>query len=417
MEHVILGNRFYRFVLVILGVVVLLSACQPAQPQASIEATQGFTEIAPTATRTPTITPTATHTPEPTPTETPRPTNTRTARPTFTPTPAAYGPTAFPDNVNPLTGLIVDDPTLLERRPVMVKVANFPREGRPHAGLSEADIVFDYYIGEGANRFLALYYGEDSSRVGPVRSGRLVDAQLVTFYQGILAYQYADTILVLPTILDVLGWRAFVGGPNSCPSLCDNGENSVISWTADTHALTERAAARGIEQKRYNLDGMYFDERVPQTAEAAQVTTYIYSRNIADWRYDAERGQYLRWSEEVDEMDQISLVPLLDRNTQEQIGFENVVIMFADYIEYSSSLHDITLAEADANGRAVLFRDGRVIEGRWRPNGRNMPLLFLNADGTPMPFKPGRSWIMIVDDASTLELMEPGIWEMRFHLW
>ncbi|MHB8808355.1 MAG: DUF3048 domain-containing protein, partial [Anaerolineaceae bacterium] len=75
--------------------------------------------------------------------------------------------------VNPLTGLPVSDPNILNRMPVMVKVSNYPRSGRPHAGLSFADIVFDYYIGNGTNRFLAVYYGNDSSSIGPVRSGRL----------------------------------------------------------------------------------------------------------------------------------------------------------------------------------------------------------------------------------------------------
>ena len=78
---------------------------------------------------------------------------------------------SFPDNVNPLTGLVVDDPSRLERRPVMVKVSNFPRTGRPHAGLSFADIVFEYYIGYGLNRFMGIYLGQDSSQVraGPLR--------------------------------------------------------------------------------------------------------------------------------------------------------------------------------------------------------------------------------------------------------
>ncbi|MCD6355663.1 MAG: DUF3048 domain-containing protein, partial [Anaerolineaceae bacterium] len=87
---------------------------------------------------------------------------------------------------NPLTGLPVSDPALLERRPVMVKVSNFPRLGRPHAGLSFADIVFEYFIGFGQNRFLALYYGQDAEKIGPVRSGRRVDAELVTMYSGVL---------------------------------------------------------------------------------------------------------------------------------------------------------------------------------------------------------------------------------------
>ncbi len=85
---------------------------------------------------------------------------------------------------NPLTRLPVSDPDILQRHPVMVKLANWPRDERPQAGLSQADLVFETYIGNQMNQFLALYYGEDSEAVGPVRSGRLVDAQLGNYYQG-----------------------------------------------------------------------------------------------------------------------------------------------------------------------------------------------------------------------------------------
>ena len=83
----------------------------------------------------------------------------------------------------------MDDPALLARCPMVIKVSNYPRSGRPHAGLSQADLVFDYYIGEGMNRFAAVYYGSDAVKVGPIRSARLVDVQLAEMYQGILAFQ------------------------------------------------------------------------------------------------------------------------------------------------------------------------------------------------------------------------------------
>jgi hypothetical protein len=119
--------------------------------------------------------------PDPTPTST----ATTTPSPTSTPTP---DPLLLDPGYNPLTGKVVEDPSLLDRRPVMVKVSNWPREGRPHAGLSAADIVFEYYIGAYMNRFLAIYYGNNANVIGPVRSGRLVDAQLAQIYQGFLAY-------------------------------------------------------------------------------------------------------------------------------------------------------------------------------------------------------------------------------------
>src|SRR5258707_517658 len=55
------------------------------------------------------------------------------------------GPDQYPDNVDPLTGLEVVDATLLNRRPLAVKVSEFPRRVRPQDGLSYADLVFEHY--------------------------------------------------------------------------------------------------------------------------------------------------------------------------------------------------------------------------------------------------------------------------------
>ena len=83
-----------------------LAACAPA-----ITASPTPTPIPPTNTPIPTAT--ASPTPTPTATLTPSP----TATPTITPTPPV---------INPLTGLAVADPAVLERRPVAIKVAHFP---------------------------------------------------------------------------------------------------------------------------------------------------------------------------------------------------------------------------------------------------------------------------------------------------
>ncbi len=102
--------------------------------------------------------------------------------PTLVNTPT-YEPTMIPQDINPLTGLPVEDAAKLNRLPVLIKVSNYPRTGRPHAGLSSADIVFDYYVGEMFNRFVAVFYGNDAPQVGPIRSGRLVDSQLTQMFR------------------------------------------------------------------------------------------------------------------------------------------------------------------------------------------------------------------------------------------
>ena len=331
------------------------------------------------------------------------------------------GPTGFPENVNPLTGLVVDDPSILDRRPVMVKVANYPRDGRPHGGLSYADIVFDYYIGEGMNRFAAVYYGQDTKEVGPVRSGRLIDIHLTNMYQANLVCVYADVNYVWPYLVDSIGyWRIFPEGENSCPALCrkegiPKWENSVV---ADTAEITKWGVRRKVEDgTRYNLDGLAFDSHPPVDAESADfISVNYYSRNRAEWRYDPVTGKYLRWIEEIDENDNMTMIPLIDRTNNKQLAFDNVVIMFVEYVEYSSLRHDVYLSDDRDGGKVYIFRDGEAIEGRWRANSRYKPLQFLDASGNPLQFKPGQSWIYLLGIRSSLEQPEAGIWSFSYYL-
>jgi len=63
-------------------------------------------------------------------------------------------------NINPLTGEPVADPSLLDIPAVLISISHFPATARPQAGLSFAPFVYEYYITEGATRFLAVFYGE-----------------------------------------------------------------------------------------------------------------------------------------------------------------------------------------------------------------------------------------------------------------
>jgi hypothetical protein len=104
----------------------------------------------------------------------------------------SMGPESFLPGFNPLTGLPIADPALLLRRPIAIKVTNYPRYVRPQPGLSFADVVYEYYLEEGISRFIAVYYGQDASRVGPVRSGRLFDEHVFNMYDAIFVFGYAD---------------------------------------------------------------------------------------------------------------------------------------------------------------------------------------------------------------------------------
>ncbi len=192
----------------------------------------------------------------------------------------------------------------------MAKVSNWPREGRPHAGLSNADIVFEYYIGYQMNRFLAIYYGENSAEIGPIRSGRLVDAQLTNLYQGILAYGNADAS-VDEVLIEKLHDRALAYKNLPCPPMCGYLTHSATGVFLDSAALTTYAEGLGVDNSVQDLRGMYFEDEVPTGDDVGSILRVEYANfSIMEWRYDPESGTYRLWQEAETE-NGLVLAPLL----------------------------------------------------------------------------------------------------------
>ena len=325
-----------------------------------------------------------------------------------------------PPVINPLTGLPVDDPQHLERRPVMAKVSNFPREGRPHAGLSYADLVFDYFIGYGTNRFLALYYGQDAYKIGPLRSGRQVDAELVTMYGGVLAYGSADedTDAVLVT---ALGEYALSHLEADCPAFCGIDTHSATGVFANSGAISAHVTAMEWDNGKPDLPGMVFDDQPPADMKSADQVNILFNYyNRGEWRYDPASGKYLRWIESIEnegeENEIMEMIPLADRLTGEQLAFSNIIILLAKYTELAPSAHTIDIWDNNNGLPAYLFRDGGMVRGEWASVNDNDPLYFTNADGSPMALKPGNTWIVITGLSSSFYEIQPGHWETFFFL-
>src|SRR5690606_17075522 len=72
----------------------------------------------------------------------------------------------------PLTGAGVP-----EQPALVVKVDNVDAE--PQAGLNQADIVFEEIVEGRATRFAAVFNSQEANPVGPIRSGRTQDVDLL----------------------------------------------------------------------------------------------------------------------------------------------------------------------------------------------------------------------------------------------
>lgn len=382
---------------------------EAATPTALVDAAQPEPTPLPSAVPTEELPPAATEIP------------TAAAQP-VRPTSVVLGIGGFAPNINPLTGLAVSDPSILERRPVFVKVSNFPAlTSRPQAGLSFADIVFEYYIGEYTNRFLAIFYGQDTEKAWPLRSGRLIDPQLTNMYQGVLVYGNADD-KVDDVILQELGERAISFDNAPCPPICGEATHSASGVYVNSAEVSKFANRHGILNQRYPLDGMIFKPDPPANGQDAfQVDVQFIRWNRSEWHYDPASGKYLRWTELWDQAhkeatDEHPMIPHVEQLTGEQLAFSNIIVLFAYYAEYAPTLHDVEIWDNAEKQPAVFFRDGIMEKGYWFTPAHDKPIQFFNENGTPMALKPGNSWIVIAGHSSDFLEPEPGHWAVEFDI-
>jgi len=414
-------------------IILLLAACRggnkTAVPTATSlptsKATQIEATLAPTAT-----TPAATATPQATSqTFAPvvgsdsRPGATSTATPIPKPAPVILGPDNFPADVNPLTGLVVADPKLLERRPIAVKVNVVPRtSNRPPWGLSFADIVYDYYHNDGYSRFHAIFYGQDAELVGPIRSGRLLDSDLIRMYQSIFAYGSADSRINQRFFNSEYADRLILEGatikcpPTTAIPLCRFDPSGYDHLLGSTAALSQFATDRKISNGRQNLNGMTFNTDTPSNGAAGSQLFVRYSGdNYTRWDYDAATGRYLRFQDDVFDQGQgESYAALLDRLNNQQISAANVVVILVPHVYFTPPPAEIVEILLSGTGKAYAFRDGQMYEVTWNRPTNNSVLYLTFADGTQYPFKPGNTWIQVITNTSPVTPQDGGVWRFGF---
>lgn len=71
----------------------------------------------------------------------------------------------FKPGISPLTGLMVQDPSMLNLPAVLVSISNMPPTARPQAGLSFVPWIYEMFIGEGTTRFMGVFYGDLPRRI------------------------------------------------------------------------------------------------------------------------------------------------------------------------------------------------------------------------------------------------------------
>ena len=354
------------------------------------------TPVPPTWTPTPTPLP-PTDTPAPPPTATPAPTDTATPESTATPKPAYVNPQTD-SGVSFLTGLKPADPSVLQRRPLAIKVAN-QKSVIPQTGLSLADIVVESLVEFQQTRYTAIYQSQSAPRVGSIRSARLVDLEIPDIFDAILCFSgasepvrqklYHTPDLKGQILEQALNPTAFHRDPDI--PVPDN-------LFASTDTLWAYSTRKGWNMPPNPPGGWVFSNSATADAPTATAIDIPYPTFPVRWAYDSASGKWLRW---------LNGQPHIDKGSGAQLSADNIVVIYAKHVktlilEYGSEPMGANCSNCSVEvqiwneGPVQIFRDGKMYEGKWIRTGRGQPFQIVFNDGSPIPLKPGNSWWQIV---------------------
>ncbi|QGN56557.1 DUF3048 domain-containing protein [Nostocoides sp. HKS02] len=263
-----------------------------------------------------------------------------------------------------------------------VKIDNTPA-GRPRIGLAQADVVYVEPVEGGLTRLMAVFSRHLPSLVGPVRSGRETDKDLLANYGPVaLAYSGASsyTVGVLATGHQVnlvfdYGSRGFYR---------DHSRPAPYNVIGNTTQLLARAGG-GVRPG--DIGFRYGAPTTAGTPATSVVASWPSSTEALVW--NPARKVYL-----VTTNRQADVSP-----TGQQYTASTVVVQYVrTHLTANRDVNGVQtpLAEVIGHGAATVLRDGRVWRGTWSRPSATAPTVFTSA-GKRVTFAPtGTVWVLLV---------------------
>ncbi|HEX6312364.1 MAG TPA: DUF3048 domain-containing protein [Acidimicrobiia bacterium] len=293
--------------------------------------------------------------------------------------------TTAPPPTAPLTGLPDPDGAAQGRPALTVKVDNLDGEGvRPQSGLDRADVVYEEVTEGDITRFAAIFQSQVPDEVGPIRSVRSIDPDLVTPIGGIFAYSG--------------------GAPANVEKLLQAPVNSVdesqagdAMFRVDTKEAPHNLFGRG--QLLLDKGGQpvpppplfpYLAEGEAFAGEAIAAFTVGFQAGYAPtYAYDAATRTWRR---------DIAGTPFVMADGT-QIAPTNVIVQFT---EYTGGGEGNVLGEGDA----WVFSDGQLVRGRWQRPSVDQPAQYVDAlSGQPIKLLPGTTWVELLPVLAPVDLV------------
>ena len=306
----------------------------------------------------------ASRTPSASPPDTPSASPSRTGRP------------SLGKGVSPFTGQRVG-----ARKPVLaVKIDNVA-QARPATGLARADLIYVEPVEAGLGRILAVFSSRLPAAVGPIRSARESDLELLRQFEApAFAYSGAQTRL-----LPVIG-RAPLHDVSPAHAGAEYFRGNDRPAPHNLYARPSRLLAEAPKASRARDIGFRFGAAPAGGRQAgAQSVSYGAFRVGFRWSAAADRFLVTMDGEPMQSADGTPPRPAT-------VVIQYVTIRPSRFGDKWGSITPYT--ESVGSGKALVLRDGRAYDARWKRRLSGTGTTFTTKGGEPLPFATGQAWVV-----------------------
>ncbi|MEO6711867.1 MAG: DUF3048 domain-containing protein [Mycobacteriales bacterium] len=265
---------------------------------------------------------------------------------------------------------------------VVVKVDN-AHAALPQSGLDDADIIYQEGIEAGYTRLAAVYSTKRPTYVGPVRSARETDIELLAQYgKVVLAFAGANRIiyklvkranLVNGTYDDVL----------SAYRLAPGRRRPYSTFVSIPKMMAQR---KGDNAK--DVGFRFGSSRSPSSAATSVLVRWQSETNTV--KYDRATR---RWTVYI--------------GSRRQVTVDNVIVQYVKLKRtgFTDAAGNYTpLTRTLGSGKVMLFRDGRAVDGTWHRQYMKSPTIMLDSKRQKMLLRPGTTFVMLLPNTQSISI-------------
>ena len=281
--------------------------------------------------------------------------------------------------------------------PVLVVKIDDTNAAHPQIGLEDADVVYIEQVEGGLTRLAAVFSSVIPMRIGPVRSARISDIEIMSQY-GRVAFAYSGAQKKLLPVIAAAN-VANLGAQAQSPTIytTDPARNAPYSMVLRADLLMQKIIDKGYVVDRAKSVGWKFGSVDSEGVAISQVVMHWPAATYSAVWSQGEKRWLLSHNNEPDLSE-----------TGKRLGPTTLVIQMVSITAsvYGDKFGGVTpFSNTVGTGTGYILRDGKSYTATWSRPSNLDGTTWSALDGTELTFAPGQVWVALSDQEPDFTLI------------